>query len=317
MQREHILANTQELSPGKWMITRRDVLKVSGLIVAGLSAGAPVLFAAENNRKPNLRFGMVADAHYADADTKGVRHYRESLPKMDECVAFMNDQKVEFLIELGDLKDQGIPAEEKNTLKNLETIETAFAKFAGPRYHVLGNHDMDSISKEQFAARVENTGIEKGAHYYSFDAKGVHFVVLDACTRADGSDYDHGNFNWKDANIPSEQRDWLTRDLAANAKPVIVFVHQLLDGETEHCIKNAAQIRQILQDDKKVLAVFHGHHHAGHYSLIEGVHYYTLKAMVEGSGAENNSYTTVDVYDDHSIVVTGYRKAISRNMAKV
>jgi predicted phosphodiesterase len=227
----------------------------------------------------------------------------------------MNNEKADFLIELGDLKDEGNPAEEHDTLKYLETIEAVLATFNGPRYHVLGNHDVDSISKEQFLARVENTGIAQTSKYYSFDTHGIHFVVLDANHMADGSDYDHGNFHWTDTHIPPVQCDWLKNDLAATSNPVIVFVHQQLDGNTNHCVKNATDVRHILQESQKVLAAFHGHNHAGHYSHIEGIHYYTLKAVVEGSGEENNAYAIVDVYDDR-IDITGYRKAVSTTMSK-
>ena len=54
---------------------------------------------------------------------------------------------------------------------------------------------MDSISKPQFQARVENTGIEADATYYSFSVQGIHCVVLDANYNPDGSDYDHGKEN--------------------------------------------------------------------------------------------------------------------------
>jgi predicted phosphodiesterase len=300
--------------PFQWHITRRDVLKITGLTMAGLSLGIPIS-ANEKPIKPKIHFGMVTDPHYADADTKGTRHYRESLSKLDECVTFMNEQKVDFLIELGDLKDQDPSANEQNTLKYLHTIETVFKKFNGPRYHVLGNHDMDSISKQQFLAHAKNTGISPNASYYSFDQKGLHFVVLDANYISDGSDYDHGNFKWTDANIPNTQIEWLTKDLASTTKPTIVFVHQPLDGNTQHCVKNAEQVRHILEQNKNVLAAFHGHNHVGHYSLIEGIHYYTLKAVIEGSGEENNAYAIVEVYDDR-VVITGYRKALSTTMTR-
>lgn len=303
----------QNMQPS-YVRTRRDVLKLSGLAIAGLSLGMP-LSANANNSKPKIRFGMITDMHYADSDTRGSRHYRESLPKLNECVQFMNDQKVDFLIELGDLKDQDKSAQEKDTLKYLQTIESAFKKFNGPRYHVLGNHDMDSISKQQFLTHAKNTGIAKNASYYSFDQKGLHFIVLDANYTTDGTDYDHGNFSWKDANIPPKQIDWLKTDLASTTKPVIAFVHQQLDGNTAHCIKNADQVRQILEQNKNVLAAFHGHNHAGHYSQIEDIHYYTLKAVVEGSGKENNSYAIAEVYDDR-VVINGYRKAVSTEMAR-
>ncbi|NOZ61082.1 MAG: hypothetical protein GXO74_05330 [Calditrichaeota bacterium] len=302
--------------PEIWTITRRDFLKSSGFFLAGLSLGTPFALADCTNRKAKLRFGTVTDAHYADTAARGTRFYRESLEKMTECVELMNDKKVDFLVELGDFKDEGEPAAEKTTLKFLETMENIFSRFRRARYHVLGNHDADSISKKQFLARIENTGIAKQAKYYSFDTKGFHFIVLDANFKADGSDYDHGNFDWTDTNIPQDELDWLKNDLASGSAPVIVFVHQQLDGAGEHYVNNADQVRQILQENNRVLAVFQGHNHAGHYSEIEGIHYYTLKAMVEGSGAKNSSYAIVELFDDYSIVVTGYRGAVSKKMEK-
>lgn len=299
-----------------WPVTRRAFLKGSGLAMAGFSSGLSFARADIKDSKTKLSFGIVTDAHYADTDPRGARQYRESTAKMTECVALMNDEKVDFLIELGDFKDQGTPATEETTLKYLSTIEKVYGKFNGPRYHVLGNHDVDSISKEQFLARVENTGIAKGSTYYSFDSKGFHLVVLDANFTADGADYDHGRFNWTDANVPLEQLDWLTKDLASTSKPVIVFVHQQLDVTGSTGVKNAAEVRQVLQNSKRALAVFQGHHHPGHYSHIEGIHYYTLKAMVDGVGERNNSYAIVEVQDDNSIVVKGYRKAITKTLER-
>ena len=72
-------------------------------------------------------------------------------------------------------------------------------------------------------------------------------------------------------------------------------------------MKNAAQVRTVLEASGKVLAVFQGHHHSGSYSNIAGIHYYTLKAIVEGHGPENNSYAIAEVHPDSSITITGYR----------
>jgi predicted phosphodiesterase len=226
----------------------------------------------------------------------------------------MNAEKVDFLIELGDFKDQGKPPVEQETLSYLETIEEVFQEFNGPTYHVLGNHDLDSISKEQFLTRVDNTNIDSNRGYYSFDANRLHCVVLDANYTTDGADYDHGNFDWTDANVPTQELTWLVQDLAAASGPVIVFTHQLLDGTGSVYIRNASQVRQILEASGKVLAVFQGHHHAGSYSNIAGIHYYTLKALVEGAGAESNSYAIAEAAPDGSITVTGYRRAESKQL---
>jgi predicted phosphodiesterase len=319
MDRDSCRCSPYRLASGgrDWSISRRVFLKstaacVAGLAVSGISCSWRV---GSRPRSGPVRFGMVTDCHYADSDTRGTRFYRESLAKLAECVGLMNSEGVDFVIELGDLKDQNRPPVEQKTLSYLEAVEEVFQRFEGPTYHVLGNHEMDSISKGQCLARVENTGIKRGRSYYSFDLNGLHFIVLDANYKADGSDYDHGNFEWTDTNIPSEQLDWLNKDLAAVGGPVVVFIHQLLDGVGPVYVNNAADVRQILEASGKVLAVLQGHHHAGGYTNIAGIHYYTLKALVEGSGAANNSYAIADVRSDGSITITGYRKAVSRRLA--
>ena len=301
-------------STKRWIVTRRDFLKAS--ITAGFSAtvlGNNILSAFSQT---GVRFGIVTDSHYADADPLMNRYFRESVDKMNECVGLMNEQKVDFLIELGDFKDQNTPSVEEKTVSYLQAIERSFQKFNGPTYHVLGNHDMDSISKKQFLDNVTNTDVPSGSTYYSFDRKGFHFIVLDAEFLADGTAYDHGNYQWNEAYVSEAELEWLRKDLAGSRLPSIVFAHQQLGGLGMTDIKNAGDVRKILQESGKVLAGFDGHNHSGGHNIIEGIHYYTLKAMVEGSGSENSSYAIVEIAPDKNIVVTGYRRAESRDFSK-
>lgn len=299
-----------------WITTRRVFLRASAAVLGGLTALPLSCSPAgrSNVRQGAMRFGLVTDCHYADADNAGTRFYRESLDKLSECVTLMNTQKVDFLIELGDFKDQDKTPTESKTLSYLEAVERVFHDFDGPTYHVLGNHDTDSISKQQFLSRIRNTNVDPGRTYYSFDLNGLRFIVLDANYRADGKDYDHGNFDWTDANIPPAELAWLGRELAEAPGRVIVFIHQLLDGTGSVYVRNADEIRHVLEASGKVLAVFQGHHHPGSYKNIEGIHYYTLAGLIEGTGPENNSYAIAEVHPDGDINVTGYRKAESRRL---
>ena len=299
-----------------WIMTRRVFLKITavGLAAAPLSCVSPPGFRIGRG---TIRFGLVTDIHYADADTVGSRFYRHSLDKLTECVELMNAKTVDFLIELGDFKDQNSPPVEQKTISYLQGVEKVFQQFNGPTYHVLGNHDEDSISKAQFLSNIENTDISSDRSYYSFDFKGLHFVVLDANYKADGTDYDHGNFDWTDTNIPAAELAWLKEDLSVASGPVILFVHQLLDGTGSHYVKNADEVRLILQESGKVLTVFQGHYHQGSHRCIKGIHYYTLKALVEGPGAENNAYAIVEVLPETTIAITGYRKAVSKQFTSL
>ncbi|MEJ2649041.1 MAG: metallophosphoesterase [Sedimentisphaerales bacterium] len=298
----------------KWIITRREFLKSSAL--AGISAVALTGCQQVARTKTNLRFGIVTDSHYADADMRDNRYYRESTDKMLECVDLMNEQKVDFLIELGDFKDQDEPAVEERTISHLRTIEQTFQKFDGTTYHVLGNHDMDSISKEQFLENITNTKISAKSTWYSFDNKGIHFIVLDANFLSDGTPYDHGNFVWNETYIPQAQLSWLTDDLAATRLPSITFCHQQLGGRGGTYVRNSQEVRNIFEQSGKVLAAFNGHEHNGGYASIEGIHYYTLKAVVDGSGSENSAYAIVEVLPDNNIIITGYRKAIGKDFSQ-
>ena len=144
--------------------------------------------------------------------------------------------------------------------------------------------------------------------FYSFDLKGYHFLVLDACFRSDGQPYGRGNSQWTDANIPGAEAEWLRSDLKHTPHKSVVFVHQRLDVEPPYGVKNASEIRRILEESGKVLVVLQGHYHFNDYKEVDGVHYVTLSAMVEGSGEENNAYAILDVLRNNGIRITGFRK---------
>ena len=297
-------------------IGRRAFLRSAFAVTAGpvaTSLSYTCSPASSRGGRP-VRFGVVTDCHCADVDPAGTRFYRQSLGKLAECVDRMNAEKVDFLIELGDFKDQGRPPVERDTLAYLQDAEAVLRRFDGPTYHVLGNHDTDSISKAQFLACVTNTGVDRDRSYYSFDIKGLHCIVLDANYRSDGVDYDHGNFDWTDANVPGHELDWLRKDLAVAPGPAVILIHQLLDGTDSVSVRNAQQVRAILEESGKVQVVFQGHHHEGRYNRIEGIHYYTLRAVVEGQGADSNSYAIVEVADSLPVRIFGYRRAVSATL---
>ena len=74
-----------------------------------------------------------------------------------------------------------------------------------------------------------------------------------------------------------------------------MFAHQRLDVGSPYGVKNAPGIRKILENSGKVRAVFQGHSHSSDYKEIGGIHYCTLVAMVEGSEAASNGYSTISV----------------------
>lgn len=274
-------------------LTRRSFL-ATGL--AGLAL--PALADATDA----VTIGVFTDTHYTDRKPGGSRHYRDSLPKLAAFVDEMNRRKPDFAIVLGDYTDQrGGVAEKKADLAREAAV---YAKFLGPRHHVIGNHDLDRFAKEQFVAA---TGMP--APHYAFDAGAFRCIVLDANYREDSSPYRAGNFNWTKCVVPADEQRWLTAELKGAKGKCVVFVHQRLDKDGDaHTVANAPAVRRILSESGKVVAVFQGHDHRGAYQKIDGIHYCTFRAMVEGPFPANNAFALARVGTDGSVRVRGFGK---------
>ena len=288
------------------MISRREF--VGGCAALAAASGCTSIFGVGP-----VRFGMITDLHYAEIPMRKFgggldRYYTQSCEKLAEFVAEMNRARADFVIELGDFKDQS--ADKRQTLACLDRIERTFAGFEGPRYHVLGNHDEDCLTKAEFLAHVSNAGGKTEKHYF-FVMNGITFVVLDGCYNSKMEDYTPGNWDWTDANVPPVELRWLEGVLAMARGPAVVFCHQVLDDKPEgaHGLRNAAEVRAILERSGKVKSVFTGHQHGGGFRVVNGISYYTLKAAVCGDyAADRNAYALVTVSADGTASVTGKEK---------
>jgi alkaline phosphatase len=191
-------------------------------------------------------------------------------------------------------------------------VNRAFSALCQDRHYVLGNHCVDTLNKQEFLG-----GVDREKSYYSFRRQGWHFIVLDACFRSDGVAYQRRNFDWKDANISAEELEWLTADLQQGKEPVIVFAHQRLDVADAHGVRNAPDVRRILERSGRVRAVFQGHSHQNDLKLLEGIPYCTLVAMVEGDGLESSGYSVLECMGNESLRLQGFRRQTSRHWGSV
>lgn len=329
------------------MLDRRAFLTGSTLILGGLaggaalglagcaaggggagSAGAEALDGARDAAAaqasgvsgaaaPPARLGLVTDLHYADKPPAINRYYRQSIGKLDEAVAAFNSAKVDAAVELGDLVDRA--PDVKTELAWLATIEKRFAAFIGPRHYVLGNHCVDTLTKEEFIAHTAARPAP-----YAFDIGPVRFLLLDACFRKDGAPYGRNNFEWTDTALPAGQIDWLKAELSSGAgaagaaRPVVIFIHQRLDLDppVSYAVKNSPAVRQVLEQSGRVSLVLQGHSHKNEYRHRGGIHYVTLSALVEGDGAASSGYGLLDVFADGSARIKGFRKQMDHDLPR-
>ena len=206
--------------------------------------------------------GVIADLHHGLAP--------RAMERLDEFMAAVRERKPDGIIQLGDFN---FGTAESNECMDL------WRTFDGPRYHVLGNHDMDFVSKDVIVQKWHMPG-----RYYSFNLGAFQAIVLDRNNlKADDgyTPYSEANF-YVDASLRGyadrNQLAWLRAELAATQLPVIIFVHQGLGLPTS--MPNASRaIEAVLEehnrkgDGGKVVACFCGHHHIDRYAIKNGIHY--------------------------------------------
>ena len=237
------------------LITRRQLLQIgaSSLLL-------PVSRAL--GRAESVRLGVIADLHHGLAP--------RAMERLDTFMQAVDARKPDAILQLGDFN--------YGTDESDECLDL-WRTFPGPRYHVLGNHDMDFVSKDTIVKKWQMPG-----RYYSLDFGAYHMVMLDRNnlkTEEGFTPYREANF-YVDASLrgyaDSAQLAWLREDLAATNLPVIVFVHQGLGRPTS--MPDASRAIEIVLEEhnqessgSKVVACFCGHHHIDRYANKNGIHY--------------------------------------------
>jgi outer membrane protein assembly factor BamB len=165
-----------------------------GQLADGASAQADfALLRDRRSRGDSFNFANVADPHVN--------------PDLAGQIAQINatSQNLAFIQVSGDLTNNATDAE-------FQYYRNATAASKLPVWPAVGNHEYFGGGEPTYAGRIDNYRRYVGPEWYSFDYGNRHFVVFDNCG---GAPFD-------------EQRDWVRRDLEANApgKRVVVLMHQ-------------------------------------------------------------------------------------------
>ncbi|MDD5264732.1 MAG: metallophosphoesterase [Candidatus Bipolaricaulis sp.] len=274
------------------------VLRVVGAAALALLLVALGGSAGSGGEAAPVRFGLFTDLHAHDRDSPVEKKWMtRTAERLGAFCAAMNAEAVDFTIQLGDFINGWVvlgtdPGDPSRIAGILAWADSLYAAFVGPRYHVLGNHDLYNLDK---AAIREILGLERT--YYSFDVRGVHFVVLDVEFAEDGTDLAH-TYTGVAGFLPAAESAWLREDLARCDRPTVVFVHQMLDAYVEEwgrpIVANQPDVQAILSADAEVVAVFQGHDHAFRESEVTGVRYMTFGALVDQGTPASWAVVTVD-----------------------
>jgi Icc protein len=264
--------------------SRRDFLRGAAAAAAAGVVPMSVVKLAFADAEQDFTFAYISDAHLqliSGPTTKFVHNWDRGLIR---AVAETNmlTPKPDFVVFGGDLAQLGMKEE-------LDHGAEMLSKLRYKTYFVMGEHDYYLDLGEHWSKLF-------GDQHYSFDHKGVHFVVLNSVLTYD--EWTHNrwpsaeermiqmagldNPNGSPFMVGEKQRAWLEDDLDKVAKttPVVVFSHsplQKIYKGWNFWTEDAEEVQALLAPFEKVNVIY-GHVHQIQYNQIGRVAFNSVMA---------------------------------------
>jgi hypothetical protein len=240
---------------------RRDFLKLAGIGGVGVvfASGLPGLAGAAG--PDDFYFVQMSDVHWGfegppNPDAKGT---------LSKAVAAVNGLQIQpdFIMFTGDLTHTtDNPVERRQRLAEFRGIVSAL-KVKAVRF-MPGEHDAALDNGKAFQEFF-------GSTHYTFDHKGVHFIVID-------------NVSDPAASIGQAQLDWLAADLRQQKPdaPIVVFTHRPLFDlypQWDWATRDGAKAMQLLMPYRNV-TVFYGHIHHENHKMTGHIAHHSAKSLM-------------------------------------
>ena len=244
---------------------RRQFLQLAGVggavFVSGLSGAVRAADAMSPAGYDDFFFVQLSDSHWGfegapNPDARG------TLPK---AVAAVNalEQAPDFVIFTGDLTHTTDDPKERRKRMGEFRDMVAELKVKTVRF-IPGEHDASLDNGRAFKEFFGPTN-------YTFEHKGVHFIVLD-------------NVSDPSAQLGVAQLAWLDADLKKQAKDtrIVVFAHRPLFDlypQWDWATRDGAKVVDLLMPYANV-TVFYGHIHQEHHHMTGHIAHHSAKSLI-------------------------------------
>ena len=242
-------------------LDRRDFLKLAGIGTVVLASGLG-LSGESSGAGNDFFFVQLSDTHWGFT---GPTVNPDSTGTLMKAVAAVNSfkEQPDFVVFTGDLTHVTDDDQERrrrlagfrDIVKELKVRDVMF---------MPGEHDAGLDEGQAFKEFF-------GKSYYTFDRKGVHFIVLD---------------NVSDARsiIGPDQMEWLRSDLASRDKdaPIVVLTHRPLFDlypDWDWYTRDGSQVIDLLMPHSTV-TVLYGHIHQEHHKKTGHIDHHAAKGMM-------------------------------------
>jgi 3',5'-cyclic AMP phosphodiesterase CpdA len=240
---------------------RRDFLKLAGLGGVGVVLASALPGVARAHAQDDFYFVQLSDTHWGfqgppNPDARGT---------LSKAIRSVNSlaQQPDFVIFTGDLTHTtDNPVERRKRMSEFRQIVSEL-KVKTVRF-MPGEHDASLDNGKAFQEFF-------GSTRYTFDHKGVHFIVLD-------------NVSDPRARIGDEQLEWLAADLRQQTAdaPIVVFTHRPLFDlapQWDWATRDGAKALELLTPFLNV-TVFYGHIHQEHHHMTGHIAHHAAKGLM-------------------------------------
>ncbi len=248
-------------------INRRDFLKLAGIggvtFASGLGCYATRgAVTGKMSDSEDFYFVQLSDTHWGFSGPEANPDAAGTLPK---AVAAVNDLSIQpdFIVFTGDLTHTtDDPKQRRRRLGEFKEIVSQL-KVKNLRF-MPGEHDGSLDQSKAFQEFF-------GPTHYTFDYRGVHFIVLD-------------NVSDPRARLGDAQLQWLNEDLDKqnpNSR-VVVFTHRPLFDlypQWDWTTTDGSQATKILLQHPNV-TVFYGHIHQENHHMTGHIAHHAAKSLI-------------------------------------
>jgi hypothetical protein len=243
---------------------RRQFLQLTALGGGAVFASALTgcALTPEAAAQPDFYFVQLSDTHWGFNGPVVNPDARGTLPKAIASVNALAEAP-DFIIFTGDLTHTtDDPAERRKRMAEFKEVVSPL-KVRNVRF-MPGEHD---ASLDNGAAFQELFG----PTHYTFDHKGVHFIVVD-------------NVSDPAARIGEAQLAWLRADLERQPKDarIVVFTHRPLFDlapQWDWATRDGEQAVDLLMPFQNV-TVFYGHIHQEHHHMTGHIAHHSAKSLI-------------------------------------
>lgn len=242
--------------------SRRDFLTMAGVGGLVFASGLPGCASTGAAGQGDFSFVQLTDVHWGYGNPKVNPDTRGTLTKALAAVNAL-EQKPDFVMFTGDLTQT--TDDPKLRRQRLREFQDMARSLNVPTRFFQGEHD---AALDRGEAYLEVFG---GALYYTFDHKGIHFIVLD-------------NTSDPAPILGAKQIAWLKDDLATQRadQPIVVLTHRPLfsmSPQWDWATRDGQQAIDLLMPFKNV-TVFYGHIHHEHHQRTGHIGHHAAMAVM-------------------------------------